>query len=60
MKAYVATTGAVFGLVVVLHVWRMVEEGAHLMGEPGFVLFTLAAAALCLWAVGLLRRSTRS
>lgn len=54
MKAYVMTTGAVFGLLTVAHVWRMLEEGLHLARDPFFVLITLAAAAFCLWASRLL------
>jgi hypothetical protein len=49
MKAYVMTTGSVFGLLVVVHVWRVVEEG-HLARDPMFILTTAVAAALCLWA----------
>jgi len=60
MKAYLVTTGTVFGLIVVAHVWRVFVEGAHLARQPPFVLVTLAAAALSLWAWGLLGRSTRS
>jgi hypothetical protein len=59
MKAYVMTTGAVFGLLTVVHTWRVVAEGAHLLKEPGWMLITATAAALCLWAVSLLRRSAR-
>jgi hypothetical protein len=57
MKAYLLTTGAVFGLVTLAHLWRMIDEWPHLATEPGYVLLTLAAAALCLWALRLLGRS---
>jgi hypothetical protein len=60
MKAYVMTTGAVFGLIILAHVWRVSEEGSHLATEPGFILTTAAAVALCLWAVRLLWRPPRS
>ena len=59
MRTYVATTGAVFGLITVAHVWRMIEEGSRLANEPFYLLLTLAAAALCLWACILLRRDRR-
>ncbi len=59
MKAYVRTTGAVFGLLTLVHLWRIIEEGRHLATDPWFALITLAAAALCLWAWRLLRLSTR-
>jgi hypothetical protein len=54
MKAYVVTTGSLFGLIVAAHVWRALEEGPHLAAEPFFILMTAAAAALCLWACRLL------
>ncbi len=50
MRAYVATTGVIFGLLVVAHVWRAVVEGPHLATDPWYILITLAAAGLCLWA----------
>ncbi|HZF12158.1 MAG TPA: hypothetical protein VFE33_25505 [Thermoanaerobaculia bacterium] len=60
MKAYVMTTGTVFGLIVVAHVWRVLEEGPRLATQPGFLLLTVAAAALCLWAGRLLWRAPRA
>jgi hypothetical protein len=60
MKAYVITTGAVFGLLTLAHVWRIMEEGPHLATNPWYVLITVAAAVLCLWAWRLVRLSTRS
>ncbi|MCU1267116.1 MAG: hypothetical protein JWM21_3434 [Acidobacteria bacterium] len=60
MRAYVMTTGAVFGLITVAHLIRFVMEGAHLAREPLFILLTVLTAALCLWAGLLLRRSARS
>lgn len=55
MKAYVMTTGVVFGLLTVVHIWRIIAEGPHLAMDPWFVLITIATGALCLWAVRLLR-----
>jgi hypothetical protein len=60
MKAYVMTTGAVFGLLTLVHLWRIMVEGLHLATEPFYVLITLAAASLCLWALRLLMVSKRS
>jgi hypothetical protein len=57
MKAYVTTTGAVFGLLTVAHVWRAIEEGPHLATQPWYILVTVAAALLCLWACRLLWRA---
>jgi len=59
MKAYIITTGMVFGLLTLAHIWRVIEEGSHLATEPWFVFITVAAAALCLWAGRLLWRSPR-
>lgn len=59
MKAYVVTTGTVFGLITLLHIWRGLVEGPHLAGDPWYVLLTLAAAVLCLWALRLLWRWPR-
>jgi hypothetical protein len=47
MKAYVGITGAVFGLLTVVHVMRIAEEGIHLAKDPLFVLITIVAATLC-------------
>jgi hypothetical protein len=59
MKAYVMTTGALFGLLTVAHIWRIIEEG-HLAKDPWYLLITVAAAALCFWAWRLLRLAARS
>jgi hypothetical protein len=60
MKAYVMTTGVLFGLITLAHVWRVFEEGRGLAADPSFILLTIAAAALCLWAWRLIRLSTRA
>ena len=60
MKAYLVTSGVAFGLLVVAHVARVFAEGIRLVHEPGFVLVTLLAVALCVWAGWLLRQSLRS
>lgn len=59
MKAYVITTGAIFGLLTLAHVWRILAENRQLATDPFFVLVTLASTALCLWAWRLLGRSAR-
>jgi tellurite resistance protein TehA-like permease len=60
MKAYIITTGAVFGLIVLAHIWRAVEEGSRMAKDPGFIVLTLFAAALFIWAVTLVRPMRRS
>ena len=59
MKVYVGTTGAVFGLIVVAHLWRVAEEGPHLATDPGFIVLTAIAASLSVWAGSLLWRARR-
>lgn len=59
MKAYLVTTGSVFGLIVLAHVWRVIEEGPHLATDPFYILLTAAAAALSIWAWRLLRLMPR-
>lgn len=56
MKAYVITTGVVFGLLTIAHVARMIAERPGLAEEPWYVAITLASAALCGWAFVVLRR----
>ena len=58
MKAYVITTGVVFGLLTVAHVLRIVGENRALAADPAYIAITAASAALCVWAVVVLRRST--
>jgi hypothetical protein len=60
MRAYLWTTGVVFGLMALAHIVRIIMEGPHLATEPIFILITLAAASLCVWAFRLLRLSPRS
>ena len=50
------TTGVIFGLLVVAHVWRMVVE-SHLATQPEYIVITLVAALLSLWAFRLVWRS---
>jgi uncharacterized membrane protein len=57
MRAYVMTTGVLFGLITVAHLWRVYDEGPRLATDPWYVLITLATAGLCLWAWRLLRLS---
>ena len=60
MKAYLITTGLVFGAIGVAHVARVFAEGTRLLGEPDWVILTVLAAALCVWAFSLLPRARRA
>lgn len=59
MKAYVITTGAIFGLIVVAHVWRILVEGPALAKDPAYILLTVAAGALSLWSWRVLKALSR-
>jgi hypothetical protein len=59
MKAYVMTTGAVFGLVTLAHLSRILAE-PRLATEPWYLLLTVVAAVLCVWAWRLLRAPSRT
>jgi hypothetical protein len=59
VRAYVLTTGVVFGLLTLAHLWRLYVEGPR-WADPWFLLFTVLGAAFCSWAVFLLRVSGKS
>ena len=59
MRLYVTTTGVLFGVLTLAHVWRVYKEGTHLLRDPWWILITAIAAALCLWAWRLLRQADR-
>ena len=48
MKAYLITTGTVFGLITVAHLWRAFAEGSRVATDPFFLLLTALSAAPCL------------
>ena len=58
MRAYVMTTGVIFALLAVLHVWRVVAESSALARQPEYLVITLLAAALSIWAMAVLRRTS--
>lgn len=60
MKAYLITTGTVFALVTLAHIWRAISEGSAMTRDPWFILLTVLTAGLSAWAWRLLRVSTRS
>ena len=60
MKAYLMTTGVVFALITLAHIWRAMQEGPQLATAPWFIVLTIATAALCIWAFRLLWRWPRS
>ena len=50
MRAYLVTTGTIFALIVLAHVWRVIAESTTLARDPWFVALTLLAAGLSVWA----------
>jgi hypothetical protein len=50
MRAYVITTGVIFALLTLVHLWRVIEEGAHVARDPWYAVITILAAALAVWA----------
>lgn len=57
-EAYVLTTGVLFGVLTLAHVWRMVEE-RQMATEPWYLVITAATAVLSIWAWRLVRRTER-
>jgi hypothetical protein len=55
MRRYVITTGLVFLLMLLMHVARVVLEGAHVLRDPVFIITSTLAVALVAWAWRLLR-----
>ena len=55
MKAYIITTGIVFALIAIAHVARIATE-TSVLREPIFLVLTILAAALSIWAFVVLRR----
>ncbi len=60
MKAYVITTGALFAVLVALHIWRAVAEGPSLYRDPFYIVTTVAGAALAVWAFRLLSKMPKA
>ena len=64
MRAYLVTTGTLFGLIAVAHLARTITESQLLASDPWFYLegpgLGLVAAALSLWAWRLLRRAPKN
>ena len=46
MKSYLITTGSLFSLITVLHVWKVIAEWPHSPVSPLFVLGMTALIAL--------------
>jgi hypothetical protein len=51
VRAYVASTGSMFLLLVLAHLSRLLVEGAEPLRQPVFVATTIISAVLVVWAV---------
>ena len=64
MKAYLVITGTLFALLALVHLVLTITHWPRLAADPWFILqgpgIGAAAAALCLWALRLLRTLWRS
>jgi hypothetical protein len=58
MKAYVMVTGALFGLLTVVHIWRFIVERS-VGSDAFFISVTLISTALAVWAARLVARAPR-
>lgn len=58
MKAYIITTGTIFGLITLAHILRISLEDRRLATDPFFLLLTMLAAALSFWAWRLIRNGS--
>jgi len=56
MKSYVVTSGVVFTLVTLVHLWRLAAENRGLAADPWFIFATGVSAALAFWAWRVLAR----
>jgi hypothetical protein len=63
VKAYLITTGTIFGVLALAHFVRTIAEWHRLSAEPGFILegpgIGIIAAVLSLWAWRLLASRTK-
>jgi len=59
MRAYVATNGTIFSLIVLAHIARIAAEGLGPVREPIFVLSSLLSIGMLAWSIVMYRRITR-
>jgi tetrahydromethanopterin S-methyltransferase subunit E len=61
MKLYLATTGTIFGLLAILHAWRIAIEWHPLIRQTWYfasiAAICIVAAALSIWAWSLFRKT---
>jgi hypothetical protein len=50
VRAFVITSGIIFGLITLAHIARIVFENPELAKDPVFMLLTVATGGLSIWA----------
>jgi hypothetical protein len=60
MRAYVITTGLLFGALAALHVFVVVERWRALTADPWPAIALVLAGALAVWAGRVLRAAAKS
>ena len=60
MKAYIATSGTIFGVITLAHIFRVYAEGVERAKDPWFLATTAIAVALTVWAWRAWRHVARS
>jgi hypothetical protein len=56
MKSYLVISGAMFVLLVLVHLARLVAEGASVISSPTYSLTTLLASLMAVWSWRLFRQ----
>jgi len=56
MRTYALTTGVIFALLAVSHLYRVIAERHSLATDPWFLIITAIAALLSVWAFTVARR----
>jgi len=54
MKAYLITTGIVFAIIAILHIWEIIDRGRLTVEDP-FVLLVTAGLSIWAWRLTLRR-----
>jgi len=58
MKTYVVVSGALFGLLTAVHIWRFIVERS-VGTDPFFLTVTTISTVLAIWAARLVTRTPR-
>lgn len=59
MRLYLIVTAALFVLLAIVHVWRIAVEGGGPLHEADFLIASVVAIGMAVWAIVLLRRMPR-